>query len=361
MTVRRLWSVPAAMVLLAWLAGPVHAEITSIAGVTSAIVRQLESNVQTASDDADDAYPDLNESLPLQVVAHLLVEGDDPAAAAVAVQFADPLDQTGLNPEEFAVNLTLLSISDAVRFTGRGRTQETRGVVFTPHDFPNAKVGDTLPLIGHLYVDGALAIFSPRRDRDLTGAEVNLEITVVKQVEGQEDDLVFRGQVGLKGGEGGSVQRVAAGDFPTLTLIRTDLSVFVDDFDLFELLIIPRLTIAYNYPMTIGEPFKLQATVEVTGANAEDEVGVTAIIGTPVDSIQEVIAAARGDGAATKTINALTTERANPTGTLAFPEETTAKSILPVCGLFGVEFLLGIGALVGLRSYGPLRRRMLAE
>ena len=361
MNVRRLWSVPAAMVLLAWSAGPVQAEITSIAGATSAVVRQFESGEQTALDEASDAYPSLSAVLPLQVVARLMEEGEDPAAASIAVQFADPRDLTSLNPEEFAINLTLLSISDTIRFAGRGRTQETRGVVFTTSDFPGRRDGDTFPVIGQLYVDGALAIFSPRRDRDLTGAEVHLKISVVKEVEGHEDEVVFQGHVGLEGGEGGAVRRVATGDFPTLTLIRTDLAVFVDDFDLFELLIIPRLTIAYNYPITIGEPFKLRAVVEVTGANAEDEVGVTAIIGTPVDSIQQVIAAARGDSAATKTINALAAERANPTGTPAFPEAATARPILPVCGLFGVEFLLGIGALIGLRSCGPLRRRRLTD
>ena len=361
MQVRRSWLAPVATVLVALLANPVRAEVTSIAGLTDVTVQQYVSGQPTTQDHASDAYPEPNGLLPLQVVARLLEEQDESAAAAVAAQFADPLASTGLNPEEFAINLALLSISKTVRYTGRAKTQETRGIVYAASDFPGHETGDTLMLTGKLFVDGALSIFSPRAARDLTGAQVYLKITVVKQVEGHEDEAVYNGRVGLEGGPNGSVKQVAGGDFPTLTLIRSDLAVFVDDFDVFELLIIPRLTINYNYPATIGQPFSLQVTVEVDAANAEDEVGVTAIIGTPVDSIQEVIAAAQGQSAATKTINALTNERANPTGTPAFPEATSARPFVPVCGLFGCELLLGVGALVGLRSCRPLRRRMLTE
>ena len=342
------------VVLPVLTATAVRAEITAITGSTQAQVQQFRPGAADETDQASDAYPDPTATLPLQIVARLVAEGED-GAASVAVQFADPEELTQPNPEEFAVNLALLSAAADVRYDATATAQENRSIVFTTADFPLRESGETVPLVGQLFVDGALAVFSPSSSIDLTDATVTLRITIVKQVAGHADETVFTGSVGLQGGADGAVTRSAGGSFPTLTLIQSDLSIFIDDFALFEVLIIPRLTIRYDYDATIDEAFTLQATVVVEAANAAGEVGVAAVIGAPVDAIQEVITAVRGDTSATKTIDALQKEREDPTGEPAFPQ--TARPLLPFCGWLGFESLLGFAALAGYRYSRPYARR----
>ena len=351
------WVLPVGVVLLAMPATPTLAEIITISGSAQAAVQEFRSGQPGDTDEASDSYP-ATSTLPVQVVARLLVEGDDGAAASVAAQFADPRDLPQHNPEEFAINLALLSVSENIRYTAQATTQEVRGVVFRPADFPGRQAGETVSLIGQLHVDGALVVFSPSAGRDLTGASVYLRITVVKEVEGSEDQTLLTGRIGLLGGENGAVTNSAEGDFPTATLVRSNLAAVIDDFDLFEVLIIPRLTINYDYQATLDESFTLRVTVTVDAANAENQVGVAAIVGTPVDMIQEVISAAQGELNANKIISALEQERVNPTGTIAF---ATARPMLPLCGLLGFEFILGLAALTGLRCRRWPRRRFLAE
>jgi hypothetical protein len=358
MSTRRSWWALAVLVAVLWSAGPVQADITSIAGSVSAVVREFVSDQAGRTDQESAEFPDPVPTLPLQVVAELRADGQEQAAAAAAAQFADPFQLTTENPEEFAIDLALLSVSPRIRYTADARSQETRGVVFTTTEFPLRSPGQTLGFTGRLFIDGALAVFSPTVQRDLTGANVSLLVTVVTQSAGRADETVFSGRVGLQGGTSGSVQNIAEGDFPTRALIRSDLTSVVTEFEVFEVLIIPSITIDYRYTAAINEPFSLVATVEVEAANASDEVGVIALVGTPVDSIQQVIAALRGETLASKMTTALVNERAQPTGTPAFP--TTGRA-MPMCGMLGFEFVLGLGALVGLRWRRPLRRALLTE
>lgn len=341
------------LLLSAW---PVQADIVAIAGSAEVTVQEYQGGQVVDTDQAAARYPEAGVALPLQVVARLVDDAEPPlAAASVAAQFADPLGGPQLNPEEFALNLALLSISDESRYTANATTQEHRDILFSPDEFINGRAGEIVSLVGRLYVDGALVVFSPTVGRDLAGAEVTLAVTVVKQVPGQADETVFTGEVGLQGDTNGTVGLTSAGDFPTSTLVRSNLAIYIPDFDVFEVLIIPDLAIDYTYDATLGERFTLQATVSVQAANAEDEVGVAAVIGSPLDTVQEVIAAVQGQSAATKTITALQQERANPTGELAFPAQTTPR-FLPACGLFGFESVIGLTALVGLRCCRPSRR-----
>jgi hypothetical protein len=351
MQTRTAW-LPVLLVAGLLLSATAPGEILSFSGSAAATVQEFRSNEAGQTQSVSDAFPEPTATLPLQVIAELVFNEHD-AAAAAAAQFADPNGVTTPNPEEFAMNLALVSVVPDVSYTGTATSQEFRQIVFTTSEFPLRPEGTTLNFTGKLFLDGALAVFAPSADRDLTGANISLHVTVVKQVSGQDDQTVFSGSVTLEGTGPASVDSTAAGDFPTATLIRTNLAAFINDFQVFEVLIIPSVTVNYTFPGTIGETFTLAAKVEVEGQNLGDNVGVAAVIGTPLDTIRQVIAAAKGDSTATKTITALTQEREDPTGTPAFP---TARTFLPGCGLFGFEFLLGVGALAGLRCRGILRR-----
>ena len=120
------------------------------------------------------------------------------------------------------------------------------------------------------------------------------------------------------------------------------------------MLVIPNITIEYTYPVTIGQPFTLQATVEVEAANVAGEAGVAAVIGTPVATLTQIIGVTQGSEVASKTVTALSNERENPTGEAAFPQRLT---FFPACGLLGFESLIGVAGLVGLKRFGGPRIR----
>lgn len=336
------------------------AEITSIAGRVEAQITEFRSGVSGESDVASDSYPDLKTTLPLQVAAHL--SGGDTAGWAggtIAAQFANPLELDQPNPEEFAMNLTLDSISPNIRYTAQALSEETREVLFSAGELgPQLEDGAVVPLTGRLFLDGALAIFAADRAHDLTGASVLLRVTVIKSVEGQEDETVFSGAVELRGAAGGDATRHAQGGFPTGPLVLTDLSILPGEFPAFHVLIVPDIRIDYAYTATVGQPFTLRAAVELEAANVGDGSGVAAVLGTPVGTLNQVINLTRGAQVAGEFVEALENERANPSGSPAFAQSPAPTlPLLPACGPLGLESLVGVAALVGVGRMGVGRRR----
>lgn len=342
-------TIVALLVLSAVAVAP--ADITCINGSVAATVHEFRVGAQGDMDQASDSYPGTGE-LPLQVIARLISEFPDEAAGMAAAQFADPTELDQPNPEEFAINLTLSSISANIRYTGEASSREVRGILYSEAEL-GQPAGTSVPLVGRLFLDGALVVFSATADRDLTGAYVRLRVTVVKQVTGQEDETVFSGSVELNGGLAGTATTASSGQFPTAAAVLTDLSALPDEFEALHLLVLPDLAIDYDYQATVGEKLTLQATVEVEAANLADAVGVVALIGTPTDTFTEVITLTQGQEAAAKLLSAIQKERDEPTGQPAFPDQTTfAPPLFGLCGVFGLEAALGLFALVGLKFAG---------
>jgi hypothetical protein len=340
-----------AIVVAAAFCLPAYAEIAGYQGLVRVVVRQYESGQVVAADEQVASYPEPQVQLPLQVVVRAGGQQED-AAGSVAAQFADPLELGRPNPEEFAVNLALVTAQASSYFAGLATTQERRDVLLTPADVPGTVSGQRVRLAGRVYLDGALAILAVTPEADLSTASVELRVSVVRSAEGEADQTVFSGSLELVGGPDGSVQQIAEGDFPVDRVIRSDLSPFVEEFELFEVLILPRLVLRYSYEAVIDRPFVLTATLEVAAVNAPQQVGVVAVLGTPVDSIRQVISAVQGEKAANAALAALAAERARPTGRRAFAESRPAA---PICGLLGVESTLGLLTLAVLQ---PRRRRV---
>ena len=330
-----------------------QAEITSIQGYTFAQAIEYYLGSERDSDSVYEYYPESSAELPLQVVARLVspeaLDGDlgEEAAASVGAQLADPTTVTTPNPEEFAINLALHSISPHISYQAQAISRETRGVLYSPGELSLFSAeGDEASLTGRLFLDGALTIFATQADLDLTGAYARLRVTVVKRVEGQSDETVFSGQVELAGTTGGDVDVNVEGDFPTNRLVLTDLSITSIIFNTFRVLVLPNITIDYPFTAVVGEEFTLEATVTVEAANLPDKTGVAVILGTPTDTLTQVIDLTLDTQTASEFVSKLVSEREKPTGELVYP---TAKSwpFLPACGLFGFESALGFLALAG--------------
>jgi hypothetical protein len=321
------------------------AEITSISGSASVAIQQFGAGGQTDTNEATKTYPGTDAVLPLQVVVRL---SDEDAAGSAAAQFADPQTAAGPNPEEFAINLTLNSLVPDLYYVAQASATEVRGVLLQPADVGLAAAGQTVELRGRLFLDGVLAVFAVAEATDLTGVTISMRVTIVKEAEGSEAEQVFSGALTITGADQQQVNAAVAGGFPTRGILDADLSALDPELGVFRVFILPNLILDYAYSAVVGQPFTLRATIEVEAANQPDGVGVTAILGAPIETLQEVIEATRGAAAAKTMREAVQKERAAPTGRPTFPEPTLPW--LPACGLFGIESALLLLGVVGLRA-----------
>ncbi|MFO0839106.1 MAG: hypothetical protein U1D55_11355 [Phycisphaerae bacterium] len=333
-----------ATILAIAISAGASATVVSISGAARVQIQEIKLGQTTSTVSDEEGFPG-GETLPLQVFKFLDTPGDQSGqtggAAAMAAQFADPLLQQP-NPEEFAVNLSLNSVPADLRYHGEAHLEENRQIVFNPGELFLRPAGSSASLVGRLFIDGALTVYATKPDADLSSSGVTLRVTVDKLVSGKSDETVFSGDVRLTGLSGGNARVDVSGDFPAGSLILSDLSIFVSDFGVFRALILPNLQIDYSYPAIIGEPFTLRASVDVIADSVGGETGVAAVIGTPTDTIAQVIGAINGQSAATKFLDTLKQEREKPTGELVFPQPTPVGGL---CGLFGFESLVGLGVL----------------
>lgn len=329
------------------------AEITTLAGSAEVVIQELRNGQLGQRTGVLETFPGTANTLPLRVIARQFT--DEPnitAAAAAAAQFADPRESTQPNPEEFAVNMTANSFTPGVAYDCRAVLTEERGVRILSSEV-NRAVGQLVGLTGRLFLDGALAIYAGEGERDLSGASVRVSVTIDQLRPGQNSQRVFSGSIELTGQPGGRVGVSAEGAFPVATLVLTDLSFVATEFGTFQMLIIPEISIDYDYDAIVGEEFTLRAVVEVAMVHPAGGVGAAAVLGTPTETLNEVIGLTQGQQAAAKFVQAVQSEREEPSGDLAFPPPQAPLSpLLALCGLFGLEFVVGLAALGGMR-WGP--------
>jgi len=346
-----------------WLAAPGVAEITSIAGAVGIEVTEYYDGVSRDVERVSDSYPDTATVLPIQVAAFLFnseasggVLGEE-AGASVGAQFADPRTVTSPNPEEFAINLALHSISEQISYQAQATASETRGVRYSAAELGLLLAHNQAATVtGRLFLDGAFTIFAASAETDLSDSYVRLRLTVVKRVAERDDETVFTGELELNVAADGAAAVSAAGAFPTNHLVLTDLSLTSVHFDVFHVLVLPNLTIDYTFRTVPNEDFTLEATLEVSTANVPGGAGAAAVLGTPTDSLTQVIDLTLDRRSSSDFVSKLNSERANPTGKAAFTEHDLSP-LLPACGLLGFEMLVGMAALVGMKSRPIFRGR----
>ena len=358
-----------AVALVAWATITAPAEIISVSGSVSAEIQAIESGHARDTETASDTALAGSDQLPLQVVARLVDEEGESAGAAAA-QFADPFTATGSNPEEFALNLTLSSLAADRYYTAQAESVEQREVVFSAAELATGLTGQTATLTGKFFIDGALAVFSTPTVTDLSHVSVVLRVKIRKEIDGQEPQVILDGSLELSGDADGELSVTATGDFPTAGVTDNDLADIDPELDVFRVIVVPGLAVEYSYDVTVGQPFTLWAKVYVEATNQPVGVGVAAIVGTPIDTLDEVFAATLDEDLAKTMTTALQRERANPAGGPAFAAaldqlardsgqgdvEVPLSPFCVLCGWCSFEMALALLGLVGLRVASPYRR-----
>ena len=351
-----------------------HAEITSIAGLAEVSVKEIVSGVDGATSQDGLAYPATTTNLPLQVVAQLISASDD-AAAAVAGQFADPLTLDQANPEEFAVTLALSSAAPDMRYAADVWLSESRAVTMHPSEVGNNPAGTEVTLIGTLFVDAALAVFGIESTQDLTGADIKLRIRVFKTPLTDEistdpnrpftaGEVVFDGKVELLGGTSGSATVNPLGDFPGSQLFFANLSALVPEFGAANVLAIPAIEIDYDYAVTVEETFELTSVFEVEASCMPEGTAVVALLGTPTESLIDVLGVTQGETTAKEIQSLLLRERQTPSGDPVVPsaeaqatDATLTNTTTSVCFPVAATMLLMLTTLSIATSPWMRRRR----
>lgn len=152
---------------VAALATAARAEIISISGDVEAILEQRVDESPEELDSASERFPGTSSELPINAVVQRL-ENPEIAAGSAAAQLADPTLATGANPEEIAMNFSI--ITDAAdRFNqARTRVSEERVISFSPEELPGTAEGDVATITGQVSLDGALVIISRDVNADLS-------------------------------------------------------------------------------------------------------------------------------------------------------------------------------------------------
>ncbi len=344
------------IVAVATLAWPSRAaaEFVDIRGSARIDLQEFVDGSPGDSNFAFDSFPGSQADFPIQVVVRLdSQQSDAPAAATGAAQLADPQTSGEPNPSEFAVNIALNSRSSRIRYQSSTRIEETRVVRFDPGEISaDSAVGDLESLFGRLYLDGALAIFADSNQTDLTGTNVKVHVTITLEQAGAAAQTVFNGAITVEGQPAGEINVSADGAFPVNSLVLSDLGGLLGGSNVFLLLVLPNLQLDFVYDVIVGQEATLNAVLELE-ADSAPESGVAAVLGTPTDAIDQVISITDGAEVAGKVIQAIERERAHPTGELAADlydlGGDSRSPIMPLCGLFGFEFVFGLALLGGWR------------
>jgi hypothetical protein len=323
------------------------AEVTAIRG---SVQSRLAEYVEGAPGDLVEVIKELpgtTNEFPLVAIAQLLDNGDE-GAGSVAAQLADPLGVSGPNPEEFALNLAISSGDSARSYEALASGQEIRDIVFHASEFPGRKDGDVLDFRGRVWIDGALAVFAGNAAADLTGAQVELTVRIVQEngeSSGEGGDAqptsgeIFRGAISLTGGAGGATTRTRSGNFASVNVPVVNLANANPDFGVLWVAVIPETFVDYNYKAEIGRPFTFTTTYEVKAVNLPAEVGCAAVIGTPFETLGQVIAVTNSESAAAKMRTSIRDAR----------EQASAPTVFcPLLGGLSLGFL-GFAAVGGAR------------
>lgn len=318
------------------------AKVLSTSGTANVSLNQRVSGQSNVV--SDSATLDPNATKPAQVVVRQIASAND-AAGLIAAQVAPPV-ASGERPEDFAINLALSSITPDIAHTAEGTVEQVREIVLEPNDVRGAAVGSTVSVRGRVFVDGALALFAGREASDLSNSAAGLRLIVTREV-GEQKTTVFDGRLSLRGAAGGDAQPLTQGDFPQRGVFLTDLSAVDPELSAFWVLVFPDMQVSYMYDAVVGQAFKLRANLQVTAEGQPNDVGCAAIIGTPFQSLLDIVAASQGEAAARKMLTAMEREIDDPSGTPAFGP--AFNPLLPACGLLGFECVAGLALLGGVR------------
>lgn len=328
------------------------AEITALSAEATVSVTPVTSGTPGETVTATEILGTNVASLPLQPVAQHVAVGEE-AAASVAGQVADPTTVTTANPEDLSINFALSSIDEAIAHRGQATLTETRTIVLDPNDLGGELPGTQVELIGTFFIDGALAILTENAGQDLTGTEIMVSVTITAASGDADPNEVFAGTITYTGTTGADATRTITGDLTALTTLDTQFALETPWFDTVNTLLIIASGVDYRFPAVVGEDVVLSITIELDCHNTPGGTAVAGILGTPLDTIVDVLSLVQDSLAAQEVQSKLLAARADANAAALTAADTEPCGCCPMVG-FGT-----LAVALTLTVTGWVRRRPL--
>ncbi|HPF41267.1 MAG TPA: hypothetical protein P5081_17335 [Phycisphaerae bacterium] len=334
------------------------AVVTEIVGSARARVVQFGPNIPTESDSSVASVPTTVPNPPAIAEAQLsrVEPGGQTTAGGSAQAVFEPPNLSGFGlPNDVGFDLGCFTDDNETTWLVEGAVTERRTVVLDSNQTgTEIVVGPTERARSRILLSGVMLITSLDPQRDLSGVEVELNVSVTKydDMETPPSEEVLAGHLVLRGGPLGAVTvEEATGAFATIAPPVLDFSALVVNLPLIKAVIFAGVELPYEYNYRPNRPFDLELEVTSQIRNIPGGTGGAAVFGLPQTGLGDILAKVKQDDRGDQ-LEAVISEQVDTTG--AAYQGVGIPSLFPACGLFGIETALTLFALGGAHR---LRRR----
>lgn len=351
----------ATVVCLAWAASA-WAVVETIDATVTAEVQEFIGSEIVNSDAAFESLDETTGNLPLIVQAGFdqFNEVEDSIAAVRArAVFSDPRLSVTLNPKEFALEAAAFSVDPGIFHTGRAESTETREITFLSEEIGNNPDGTPVQAISQFFLDGLMAVWGDFVELESGGTVAVVNLNVVQTPSGEASPTtVLEAAITLTHNPDGTPSLSVTGALTADNVILIDASSVLPELGEVFFVLIPEIGIPYVYDAVVGEPFQLDARIEVSVEN-EPDTGAGVALGLEFDQIQSAIEEQIGEPLVLPLLDILQVAADSPL-IAAKPLPRSARTEVqvvdrslpglgdlawPGCGAMGVEALLLAGLL----------------
>lgn len=328
--------------------------VLEIRGSTVAFVRQFVDGQAVQSDVAQESIPGTASGPPLHTRARLdrldqnhIITGGGQALTVFQLPFLRLFGP----PTDIGLDLAAFGDDPMTTWVVGGTATETRRLRVDPPELGGGiAVGMPTRLRSSVSMSGVILITSLHPFRDLTGAEVSINMTVVLRQMTLPGATPLVGSIRLHGGANGEIEVIRDGAFLNLSLPVIDLGGAIPSLPLIKAVIFPGLSTPYEYDVTVGEEYELELIFDVEARTLPGGVGVAAVFGLPQASLEGIFARVKNDDRGAALARAIS-ERVDTTG-WAYVDGAAGQAsggAPAVCGIFGAEAMgiSGVAAFVG--------------
>lgn len=336
-------------------------EVTAISGSASARVVQYGPNIPTETDSSVASVPTTVPNPPAVAEAELNRVQTDGAVTAGgrAMAVFEPPNLSGFGvPNDVGFDLGCFTDDNETTWLVEGIVNERRTITLSSNQSgTEIVVGPTERARSRIVLSGVMLITSLDPVRDLTGVEVELNVSITQydEMATPPSKEVLAGTLVLRGGPGGAVTVAeATGAFASIAPPVLDFSSLVINLPLVKAVIFAGVELPYEYDYRPNRPFDLALEVSSRIRNIPGGTGGAAVFGLPQANLGDILGRVKNDDRGDQ-LEAVIAEQVDTTG--AAYQGPGIPSLFPACGLFGIESALTIFAAGGLFRLRRRRRR----
>lgn len=333
-------------------ASGVEAAIVASDGRVEASVQQTNATTGTLIDQAFEETPGTTNILPAQASATLnIVDAEAVQGRLAATATVNPPADVAAIEEtkDFSLEAAGLSLPADRGFSSVARSTENRQIVFTQEELALA-TGTRVLVRSSLVISAGVFLIT------LPDSAGNVEGTIsfaVRQSDTRGSDELLSGSVRVFFDTSRQLQIENSGDTSLVVAVPFDFSSRSSAVEQAQMVLLPFLSIPYEYEATVGETFTLTAEVEAEVTSPSGAQGGSAFLGQVPTAFLEIV----DEHLAVD----FTSSVGGATGSAAVQRAAGlangSTEITPLssgrCGGFGLESLLGMlmagAALVGRR------------